>query len=71
MVFMVDGNTLQEQSSCFYYLVVIAVATMLGHVGVNTITNVEDSNNLHKLSIPILSYISQVWVGCYWNVQFK
>ena len=43
---------------------------MLGHVGVNTITNVEDSNNLHKLSIPILSYISQVWVGCYWNAQF-
>jgi len=23
---MVDCNTLQEQSSCFYYLVVIAVA---------------------------------------------
>ena len=71
MIFMVDGNTLQEQISCVYYLVVIAVATILGHVGVNTITNVEDSNNLHKLSIPILSYISQVWVGCYWNVQFK
>jgi len=26
MIFMVDCNTLQEQSSCFYYLVVIAVA---------------------------------------------
>ena len=39
------------------------------HVGVNTITcNVEDNSILHKLKIPIVSYIILVCVGYYWNM---
>jgi len=40
-------HSLQEQSS-FYYLVVLQLR-LLGHVGVNTITNVEDNSILLKL----------------------
>jgi len=66
-----NNLTLQEQSSCIYYTWwLLQLHHVLGHVGVHTITNVDDNTILHKLSIPIVFYISQVWVGCYWNSQF-
>jgi len=61
-------HSLQEQSS-FYYLVVLQLR-LLGHVGVNTITNVEDNSILLKLSLGRMLLECPVWVGCCWNAQF-